>query len=430
MVSWLRSLQLSACVFLLVLCSCNSPLSIGGKKTPHEQYTDGLKNAGLTNTVLAQGWISAAQKSLAQPVSVTIPYRETGFFPAETPAAAGFRFAAKKGEVINVRLETTPVRGSGVFVELWQLNGTEHKILAYTDSLPGGLSKEIESEGTYLVRIQPELLRPVGYTLNITTSPSLAFPVRPRDNPKASSFWGADRDAGARQHEGVDIFAAKRTPAIAIADGRITRVNENTLGGKVVFMRPDGSDVSLYYAHLDSQMVSEGQRVQPGDVIGLIGNTGNARTTPPHLHFGIYTRSGAVDPWPFINVNPAKPRTVTADTSLLSLWVKTIDRKIAITGHPELVLDAGSALQVLAATGDQYRVRLPDGTEGFLRGTGVNNKPIRTEKLKREVALLAEPSTDAAVKKDLATGTAVSVLSTWRQFSYVQSGNISGWIMF
>jgi murein DD-endopeptidase MepM/ murein hydrolase activator NlpD len=68
---------------------------------------------------------------------------------------------------------------------------------------------------------------------------------------------------------------------IAAANGRISSVTENNLGGKVMFMRPAGKDFTLYYAHLDEQLVSEGQDVRTGDTIGLVGNTGNARTTPP-----------------------------------------------------------------------------------------------------------------------------------------------------
>ncbi|NLG63534.1 MAG: M23 family metallopeptidase, partial [Candidatus Cloacimonetes bacterium] len=73
------------------------------------------------------------------------------------------------------------------------------------------------------------------------------------------------------------------------------------IGGKVIWMRPDGEDVELYYAHLDRQDVRPGERVRAGDQIGLVGNTGNARGTSPHLHFGVYRNGGRVainpEPW-------------------------------------------------------------------------------------------------------------------------------------
>jgi septal ring factor EnvC (AmiA/AmiB activator) len=77
-----------------------------------------------------------------------------------------------------------------------------------------------------------------------------------------------------RQHEGIDIFATKHTPAIATNDGVVERVGENNLGGKVVFMRPDGRDYNLYYAHLDLQLVRDGQVVHAGDTLGLTGKYG------------------------------------------------------------------------------------------------------------------------------------------------------------
>jgi murein DD-endopeptidase MepM/ murein hydrolase activator NlpD len=57
-----------------------------------------------------------------------------------------------------------------------------------------------------------------------------------------------------------------------------------------------------YYAHLDQFAgAGRGDRVQVGTVLGTVGNTGNARTTPPHLHYGIYTDSGAINPYPLLS---------------------------------------------------------------------------------------------------------------------------------
>lgn len=57
-----------------------------------------------------------------------------------------------------------------------------------------------------------------------------------------------------------------------------------------------------YYAHLDgyAEGIKTGDTVLAGDTIGYVGNTGNARTTPPHLHFGAYTATGALDPLPLL----------------------------------------------------------------------------------------------------------------------------------
>lgn len=127
----------------------------------------------------------------------------------------------------------------------------------------------------------------------------LAFPVS-GFNSKIGSFWGASRDGGERSHKGIDIFARRGTPVVAIADGVIVDKGNTGRGGKVVWLQPDDQPLKAYYAHLDTWKVKKGQRVKKGQVLGTVGNTGNAKTTPAHLHFGIYTKKGAVNPLPYV----------------------------------------------------------------------------------------------------------------------------------
>ena len=100
-------------------------------------------------------------------------------------------------------------------------------------------------------------------------------------------------------------FAARETPALAVVDGT-AQTGTNTLGGNVVWLRGGVFGESFYYAHLDRFAFEGTANVKAGDVIGYVGNTGNARTTSPHLHFGIYDR-GAIDPLPFIRADDPAP---------------------------------------------------------------------------------------------------------------------------
>lgn len=102
------------------------------------------------------------------------------------------------------------------------------------------------------------------------------------------------RRSGGRTHRAVDIMAPRGTPVLAISDGEITRVHSNRLGGKVLYLRAADGSHDFYYAHLDSysDLAVVGTTVRQGDVLGTVGNTGNARTTPPHLHFQVLRRSG------------------------------------------------------------------------------------------------------------------------------------------
>lgn len=116
----------------------------------------------------------------------------------------------------------------------------------------------------------------------------LINPVKGGNATWILSEWGDSRDEGKRKHEGMDIFAPKGTPVVAPVGGIITRVGRNSLGGNVVWLNSRRTQHSYYFAHLAEVKVCRGDTVAQGTVLGTVGNTGNARLTPPHLHFGIY----------------------------------------------------------------------------------------------------------------------------------------------
>ncbi len=119
--------------------------------------------------------------------------------------------------------------------------------------------------------------------------------------PGRTSFidsWGFPRPGG-RTHKGVDMFAVRGEPVYAVQAGRAS-ASSNSLGGITVHLRADTGH-TYYYAHLDSRSFSGSIRVNQGDVIGYNGNTGNARTTAPHLHFEIRPGGGSpVNPYPTV----------------------------------------------------------------------------------------------------------------------------------
>ena len=124
--------------------------------------------------------------------------------------------------------------------------------------------------------------------------------------------WGASRGNG-RRHEGIDIFAPKGTPVRSTTRGLVFRVGQNRLGGNVVWIFGPGRQMH-YYAHLDRfGDLQPGDLVMPGDIVGYVGNTGNASGTPPHLHYGVYTPgAGAINPFPLLkqeqsNLQPPAP---------------------------------------------------------------------------------------------------------------------------
>lgn len=127
--------------------------------------------------------------------------------------------------------------------------------------------------------------------------PSVDGKTCPIGAPNAfSDTWGAARSGG-RSHQGVDMFAEYGMPLYAV-DGGTVRTSNNSLGGLSIHLTTDDGD-RYYYAHLSETSVSTGQRVEAGQVIGANGNSGNARTTPPHLHWQYHPGGGAaVNPYP------------------------------------------------------------------------------------------------------------------------------------
>lgn len=119
--------------------------------------------------------------------------------------------------------------------------------------------------------------------------------------------WGGARSEG-RKHEGIDIFARRGTPVLSSTEGIVTKVGSNRLGGKVVWVLGPGGQ-RHYYAHLDRYAdVAAGMCIAAGRVLGYVGNTGNAAATPPHLHYGVYDVSGAINPYPLLRQAPANSR--------------------------------------------------------------------------------------------------------------------------
>lgn len=428
-------------IFVLALSSCSKEQTLSSlfrDQTPHQRYAAKLKQANLQETALGQQWLKAADRALQDSVTVNLPFKETGYFAADNPRALGYRFEAKRGQRLIVNLEVKARESLQVFLDLFssQAGSTSH--LASADSTAATLCYEVSEDQEHLLRVQPELLRSGQYTLTIRTEPVLAFPVQGKNSRQISSFWGAARDGGARSHEGVDIFARRGTPALAATAGTVSRVQSTPRGGKVVWVSDTERRQSLYYAHLDAQLVQQGQRVQPGDTIGLIGNTGNARTTGPHLHFGIYRYGhGAVNPYPYLHETGKAVPPVQIDGQLIGNYVRIKPRMANLRLHPDTkskvyrTLPQHTPLLVLGGTGNWYRVRLPNNTEAYIYSSVVEpaRQPYRHYTLQQTGPLLDGALPGAPVKATATAGSRLAVLGSYSSFLFVQQPDGTlGWL--
>jgi murein DD-endopeptidase MepM/ murein hydrolase activator NlpD len=426
----LISLLLGACSKL------SGPAALFKKASPHDDYSQSLKSAGLEKTVLGKEWLRNSDNAISRALTISTPYKETGYFAPEKTQVASYKFNAVRGQKIHVALQKRPETNFNIYLDLFeqQTDGNTKRV-AYADTLGRVLDYEIDKNGLYYLRLQPELLSGGEYTLTITAGPSLSFPVSSSGKPHIGSYWGDSRDEGGRKHEGVDIFAKKGTPAIAAANGVVTSVTENKLGGKVVFMRPVEKDYTLYYAHLDAQLVQSGQQVRTGDTLGLVGNTGNAQYTPSHLHFGIYTSGGAIDPLKFVDRDVKAPQTISAPLIFLNTigrvksWATLFNSPFA-NNPVKTGIAANTPMTINGAAGNRFKVTLPDGQEGYIDDRAITKATVLKDVIlkSRKIVYNAPDSVSGIRKGAITSQSKVSLLGTYKNYKLIINNEITGWI--
>ena len=418
----------------------NLPRDFFREPTAHEAYLLGLSEAGLTQSALGQAWVAAAVGALNRPLEVEAPYREEGFFPDEEALALGYRISLRRGQRLTVSVELEGQTDTRLFVDIFR--AAPDTLRAPVSVLSGEPGIPIEFEprrtGDYLLRIQPELLRGGRFRVTIQNDAALEFPVAGRTHRSIGSFFGDSREAGRREHRGVDVFAPRGTPVVAAAEARVTQVDTTPVGGRVIWLRDSRRNASLYYAHLNEILTEDGARVMPGDTLGTVGNTGNARTTPPHLHFGLYFRGeGAFDPWDYLYGLPSEIQEVEVELAALGEWARIRGEDIRLRESPgqrarvvaELPLH--TMVRVMGGVGSWYRVLLPDGGSGFVAGrlTEGMGEPLWLEELAQAQSLQSAPLAGAPVMDEVPNGVPITVLGTFRGFLYIRAPNgVEGWM--
>lgn len=160
-----------------------------------------------------------------------------------------------------------------------------------------------------VINNNPKVARPVGETAEravvslryaslLAKEPEakIEIPIKSVKDSQITDTFGAPRGAD-RQHQGQDIFAPRHTPVYSATTGYVWRIGENNLGGNTVWVIGAGGRV-YYYAHLEkyAENLQVGDEVTTETVLGYVGTSGNAKGTPPHLHFGVYAAGGAINP--------------------------------------------------------------------------------------------------------------------------------------
>lgn len=367
--------QIKLLIILLVLiftgCSqVNKATDFIAKPSPKEKYQRDFK----ISDQLMEIWEAQVEVALQDSLEVELPYVERGKFSPKAFQVYSYEIELNPGEILNFEAETDSIKDL-VFIELYRKTADSVKKFEKIETVEfqkKNLIFEPENTGNYKVVIQPEIEANTPFLFKFSKSPAYIFPVLATKNKAIQSYWGAVRDGGARSHEGIDIFAKRGTPVIAATEGKITYTGEKGLGGKQVWLRDQKRKQSLYYAHLDSIHPVHG-KVKAGDTLGYVGNTGNARTTPPHLHFGIYkSYRGAIDPLNFVfQIPPLEIEETEKEDFYEKLVISSARANLRNkpgTLYSEVLrtLSSQDTLNFLGKSEDWYHVRTAENKASFI----------------------------------------------------------------
>ncbi len=466
--------------FLLSGCSPEVPIVSVDYQESVSRFREGVATLAVSSRHIGEEWTAAADRALAVPTRAVLPFFEDLAFEPTAPRAMAFEFQAVRGHGLTIRGD------DGVLLELFRRSEGETRgrqvsetgdetggrsgLTLVAERLPGqgALYHEPREHGSYVLLVQARPLDAAALRLSVTTEPLLEWPVEGTDPGDIWSVFGDSRDGGRRVHHGIDIFAPLGTNIYAASTSTVRRAGTRDRGGKIVTLYDEARDIFLYYAHLDEHRTEGGITVGPGDLIGTVGNTGNAFTTPPHLHLGIYDANWRrpLDPWYFFVPVRRVERLPQVAVSELGGWVRVAEESPAVHAHPDFVggvvpsparFDARGnpvdtsyrpprilargprvagtpsfreGLRVQGTHGAFVRVEVSPGEVGYVAGSAVAtlSAPVEELVLDQETAVRMLPESSSDLRGTIQANTTVSVLAYRGSYGLVSYRGHFGWI--
>ena len=258
----------------------------------------------------------------------------------------------------------------------------QQQAVAQTQQKQAEMQASLVAQESLLASVNTEvqqLLAQSGTTLSdgttsttVTITGPFAFPARGAHT--FSNDWHAPRTG--HLHQGCDIMATMGCPAVACVNGTITVVTEGGNAGKYLRLTMDGSATFFYYMHMQDIVVSVGQKVKAGDLVGHVGDTGNARGGPAHIHFEVHPGAGRPStPTPPQAVRPlSRPSTVVAScwseatrmqSSHFPLCDMLIDQGGTVRNHRSRQVEE-EAHQPVVSSRDEHHLAPHKRAQGFL----------------------------------------------------------------
>ncbi|HWB23768.1 MAG TPA: M23 family metallopeptidase [Gaiellaceae bacterium] len=299
-------------------------------RTTGSAANGGFEGSGITNLRIHGQPVRAGRVALASWGYLTVDSR--GVDTSAPHGAAGYRgFVTELDLHLNMNHGGLPA-GSEIQVGYAEAGAQTAPNTLKPAALPLAPGNPLPGARPQLLPKQPEPLPGVPQTI---TPPLTAGPY---DFPVYGSSSYVDTFGAYRPdvsfHHGDDIFGELGQPLLAVANGTLFSVGWNRVGGNRIWLR-DAQGNEFYYAHLSafSSLAVNGRRVKAGEVIGFMGDTGDAEGTPTHLHFEVHPVSllylgydGAVDPTSYLE---SWKRPVTVPDPVVAGWTPTIPGTIA-----------------------------------------------------------------------------------------------------
>ncbi len=297
---------------------------LGASEYPGSRPFLTFDSAAMTGSSCRTGWVQMRNVSLfGGAVTAAAVTARDGYGSATRLEINGLHVKAKAGQTVGV--------GSWGLLELGAQTGRLSAPLALRlvrrhDSVPAGTTIYIAFAAAAPSRhiIKPPTVphhhpkpshKKPHYPQPLKVTPPLGFKashyVFPVDGGASyiDTYGGSRPDIYDGWHHGDDLFAPLGTPVLAVADGKLSPLGWDGLGGWRLWLT-DKKGNSFYYAHLAgySRVLLHNRNVKAGQVIGFLGRTGDAFTTTPHLHFEIHPHEtvslgydGAVDPTTYLH---------------------------------------------------------------------------------------------------------------------------------
>lgn len=296
-----------------------------------------------------------------EPLPIELPYQEKGIYDQKYAKAYEYSFSLEPGQELKIDLNL-PV--GGISARLYEM-GENNRVKERLDFPLKNSIVAVSTQRHFLLELRGSQ-NDTPFDLIIIGKPILLFPVKEKTQEDIKSFIGDSRDEGIRSHEGIDIMAPQKTPTLAVRNGTISDIGESPRGGKFIMIKDEEYPLHYYYAHLHSIKVKEGQKVQRGDIVGTVGDTGNAQKGDYHLHFGIYDqRFSFINPFYYIAENPLLEPSSFAETFTFpipfDLWINLEKNKGYISIEEEgFLLPKNTPLLIIGNTTQGAKIILND----------------------------------------------------------------------